>query len=162
QRSLLFKLCLDFEDWDETSHTRFRYEANARHYDSTYGLLEIDLKVFAGKAAIASGSICAFVRKRLGPPQLSRICAPLRGEAQNLCGSLAIVTGGSRGLGAAFVQALVLQGCDVILNFLSSSQDAEALQRQLKDAPGKIVLRQGDASDSGWCGETKRWILENY
>jgi len=50
-------------------------------------------------------------------------------------GKVALVTGASRGLGAAIAQALASAGADVVLH--SSSQPADATARAIKDASGR-------------------------
>jgi len=50
-------------------------------------------------------------------------------------GKVALVTGASRGLGAAIAQALASAGADVVLH--SSSQPADATARSIKDGSGR-------------------------
>jgi NAD(P)-dependent dehydrogenase (short-subunit alcohol dehydrogenase family) len=64
---------------------------------------------------------------------------------------LALVIGGSRGLGGALIAALASQGCEVLLNYRSSRGEAEALASTVRDAGGVVTLAQGDASDPSWC-----------
>ena len=45
----------------------------------------------------------------------------------SLNGRVAIVTGGSRGIGRALVLGLARQGCDVALNYLTYPEAAEEL-----------------------------------
>ena len=162
QRSLLYKLRLDFEQGDVPAGAHLRYEARTLHYEPSYGLLQIDLQVRRLGSLVASGTIGAFVRKRLGQADLSSVATQLTAPRGCLRGKVALVIGGSRGLGATVVQALALQGSDVILSFRSSRIAAETLQSQLRDAPGTVTLRQGDAGDPTWCDETRAWLLERY
>ena len=52
-----------------------------------------------------------------------------------LDGKIALVTGASRGLGAAIAQALASAGADVVLH--SSTQPAEATARAIADGSGR-------------------------
>ncbi|UCH49735.1 MAG: SDR family NAD(P)-dependent oxidoreductase [Betaproteobacteria bacterium] len=162
QRSLLYKLRLDFDQACGSVESPLRYELRTRHFESAYGLLEMDLAVHAAGGTVATGAISAFVRKKLAAAQPSTIRKYLKAAGGSLSGKVALVTGGSRGLGAAIVQALALQGAHVVLNFLRSREAAEALQAQLRDAPGTVTLHQGDARSPAWCAETKKWLLGSY
>lgn len=59
----------------------------------------------------------------------------------------AIVTGGSRGIGAAIATRLAADGADVILTYNSSPGPAEAVVKGIRDAGGSAVAVQADASD---------------
>lgn len=48
----------------------------------------------------------------------------------------AVVTGGSRGIGAEIVRALCKSGCDVIVNYKSSAESAKALCREINALGG--------------------------
>ena len=52
---------------------------------------------------------------------------------QTLKGKLALVTGGSRGIGAAAALALAGAGADVVVNFRSRAEDAEKSLRRNQD-----------------------------
>lgn len=55
-----------------------------------------------------------------------------------------LVTGGSRGIGAAAVRAFAQAGCRVVLNYRSRKDEAEALAAQY---PGQILPIQADVAD---------------
>jgi NAD(P)-dependent dehydrogenase (short-subunit alcohol dehydrogenase family) len=162
QRSLLYKLRLDFDQAGGNVESPLRYELRTRHYESAYGLLEMDLAVHALGETVATGAITAFVRKKLAAARPSAIRKYLKAADGSLSGKVALVTGGSRGLGAAIVQALTLQGAHVVVNFFHSHEAAAALRTQLRDAPGTVTLRRGDARSPAWCAETMQWLLESY
>ena len=50
----------------------------------------------------------------------------------NLAGKTALVTGGAIRVGAAMVRALAAAGAHVVINYHSSGDDANALQRELQ------------------------------
>jgi 3-oxoacyl-[acyl-carrier protein] reductase len=62
-------------------------------------------------------------------------------------GKVAIVTGGSRGIGAAIAERLASDGFKVVINYGGSAADAEALAGKIKQAGGQAVTAQADVSD---------------
>lgn len=78
------------------------------------------------------------------------------GASQALAGKVAVISGASRGLGAAIAQALALQGATVIATYQKSHAEAEAIRDAVKGAPGEIRIRRGDAGDAAFWGEIAR------
>jgi 3-oxoacyl-[acyl-carrier protein] reductase len=69
-----------------------------------------------------------------------------------LKGKVALVTGGSRGLGAATAAALAAQGADVAISYVASAEKAEAVVQELTKTGGRAVAirnDQGDLSSAG-------------
>ncbi|MBT2116581.1 3-oxoacyl-ACP reductase FabG [Dyella sp. LX-66] len=64
-----------------------------------------------------------------------------------LNGKVALVTGGSRGIGAATVQRLARDGAAVAFTYVSSPDKAQALVREIEAAGGKARAYQADAAD---------------
>jgi 3-oxoacyl-[acyl-carrier protein] reductase len=70
---------------------------------------------------------------------------------------VAIVTGASRGIGAAVVQRLAEDGFAVVVNYASSSAEADALVAQLQQRGHQAVAVQADVSKA----EDVRRLFEN-
>jgi 3-oxoacyl-[acyl-carrier protein] reductase len=64
-----------------------------------------------------------------------------------LTGKAALVTGGSRGIGAAIVLRLVSEGASVAFTYSSSSTQADSLVEQVAKAGGKAIAIKADAAD---------------
>lgn len=64
-----------------------------------------------------------------------------------LVGRRALVTGGSRGIGAAVVRRLVADGASVMINYRSSAKAAQALADELDGNGRRVLAVQADVSD---------------
>ncbi|MDR5017320.1 SDR family oxidoreductase [Yersinia rochesterensis] len=61
---------------------------------------------------------------------------------------VAIVTGASRGIGAAIAERLAQEGYTVLINYSRADEEAEALVRKIQQAGGNALSAKGDISDS--------------
>jgi NAD(P)-dependent dehydrogenase (short-subunit alcohol dehydrogenase family) len=64
-------------------------------------------------------------------------------------GKVALVTGGSRGLGAATVRLLAEQGADVAFTYLSSVQRAQTVVDEVNAKGARAVAFRSDQADTG-------------
>lgn len=64
-----------------------------------------------------------------------------------LAGKKALVTGGSRGIGAAVVRRLVDEGATVAINYRVGADAAEVLVKELDGDGGRVIALQADVSD---------------
>ena len=75
---------------------------------------------------------------------------------------LAIVTGGSRGIGAAISEKLAAEGHDIIINCASSVDKAEAVAEKCRAHGVNAVPMQWDVSDHAACDKALKEIKEKY
>jgi 3-oxoacyl-[acyl-carrier protein] reductase len=68
-------------------------------------------------------------------------------DSKNTSPRVAVVTGSSRGLGAATAKRLARDGFFVVINYVRSKKDGEDVLRDVQQAGGKGALVQGDVSN---------------
>lgn len=67
---------------------------------------------------------------------------------QHLSGKVALIQGGSRGIGAAIVSRLAAEGAAVAFTYVSSAAKAEELQNSITANGGKALAIKADSADA--------------
>src|SRR5450432_1139663 len=65
----------------------------------------------------------------------------------SLQGKVALITGSSKGIGAAIALRLAQDGASVVINYASSAAPAEALVKRIEAEGGKAIAVQADVSN---------------
>ncbi len=78
----------------------------------------------------------------------------------SLDGKVALVTGGSRGIGRAVVKELAGAGASVAINYQGSREAAEEVLREIESFGGKGIVVQADVSDFEACESMVKKTVE--
>jgi 3-oxoacyl-[acyl-carrier protein] reductase len=71
--------------------------------------------------------------------------------SSNLEGRTALITGASRGIGAATARRLAENGAAVVINHRDSAQAAEAVAAEIRTGGGRALVAQADVVDAAAC-----------
>jgi acetoacetyl-CoA reductase/3-oxoacyl-[acyl-carrier protein] reductase len=80
----------------------------------------------------------------------------------NLTGRVALVTGGTRGIGAAICHNLAADGATVAAGFSSNRERAEELRREIESAGGTLSLHQGNVGDYDECQRVVGDVIKEH
>jgi len=69
-------------------------------------------------------------------------------NGQKLAGKVALVTGGSRGIGAAIAKRLATDGASVAITYTKGADAAASVIKEVERAGGKAIAIQADAADA--------------
>ncbi|WP_398330609.1 SDR family NAD(P)-dependent oxidoreductase, partial [Vulcanococcus sp.] len=81
-------------------------------------------------------------------------------DATPLTGQVALVTGASRGIGAAIAKDLAAAGATVVVNYASSPDAAEAVVAEITAAGGKAWAQQANVADEEQVESLVKAVLE--
>ena len=79
-----------------------------------------------------------------------------------LDGKVALITGGSRGIGAAIVRKFAKEGANVAFTYRSSAEKAIEIQKEIEELGVKAEAIQSDAADYEQAEALIKQVLENF
>ena len=128
------------------------YRLRTVRFDRQFRMLETQVEVATPDGrVVAIGSLRGYVPFGESEIELSTFAARLSPSTKALAGRVALVLGGTRGLGADIVTALAVAGCRVYASFHRDRAAATELERRLATIQPPVSFLQGDASDPSWC-----------
>ncbi|PYZ92947.1 3-oxoacyl-[acyl-carrier-protein] reductase [Salipaludibacillus keqinensis] len=68
-------------------------------------------------------------------------------ESQSLVGKVALITGGSRGIGASIAKEVAKRGAEVVINYNSNKEAADEVINEIEQFGGTAVSFQADVSN---------------
>lgn len=164
KRALFTKLHLNnIKNTDDKEFTPVIFSVEKNNFNEEFRLIDLNIYAECKGNIIGSGNLCAFVHRNINLIPLIEISELLNSKQQDLKGKVGLVVGGSRGLGATFVQALAIKGCSVLVNYCQSHKAAAELAEQLKaSSSSDVYLYQGDIAKSEICKGLMNFIHKNF
>jgi len=79
-----------------------------------------------------------------------------------LANKVAVVTGASKGIGAAIARALAAEGASIVVNYASSQSDADAVVASIAETGRKAIAVKGDVSKAAEAREIVAAAIAEY
>lgn len=77
-------------------------------------------------------------------------------------GRVALVTGGTRGIGAAITKMLAERGCSVAAGYSKGKEAAEKFSHEMKAGGAKVSVHQGRVDDADDCNRVVKEVMDEF
>nr|ABM63537.1 BryA [Candidatus Endobugula sertula] len=161
KRAFFSKLLIEFTDILADKEIP-SYQAKINNFNQPFRFLEFDTVFFIKEKKVANAKIGTFVRQNLNSISLYDIQLKLNSHTISLRGKVALLTGASRGLGAAFARVLAVCGVHVFINYFKSKSEAELIQQEIKKFGGNATLLEADISNNQQCQKVREIVLKKF
>ena len=150
-KSLFTRITITFHA-EGAQGSDLRYRARAVRFDRQFRLLDTELVVATAESTlVATAVLRSYVPFSPAQASLPELESRLVPAASSLAGKVALVLGGSRGLGADVVSALALAGCRVYASARQDDDTRRAHHAALAEGGAHVDFLAGDAGDAAWC-----------
>ncbi|MFQ5734368.1 MAG: SDR family NAD(P)-dependent oxidoreductase [Planctomycetaceae bacterium] len=161
-RSLFVRLNLRFRDTTANPES-LSYRIKITKFDPEFRLLETILDVATPQGeTVATADIRSYVPFSPVGVDLDSLSGALDSAQADLTGKVALVCGGSRGLGADIAASLAIAGCHVYATYRTSRDSADDLAARLVERGATIEFLRGDVGDVSLCRTSLRRILDMH
>jgi FkbH-like protein len=139
------------------------YRARTTRFDQNFRLLDTDLVVTtADGTLVATALLRSYVPFSPVRTDPERLAGRLTDIAGSLSGKVALVTGGSRGLGADLACTLALAGAHVYASARHANDGGLEQHEALIARGARLEYLTGDAGDPAWCADTAAAIRAKH
>ena len=161
--SLFTRLRLTLHDVEAARETELRYSLATTRLDSRFRLLDTDLTVITTDGrAVAHAELRSYVPFSPADTDIDALARHTAFEGPRPTGQIALVCGGSRGLGADIAAGLALAGYHVYATYRSSKQELTGLAERLTRQGAMLTPVEGDVGDHEWCAETRQTLMARH
>ena len=77
-------------------------------------------------------------------------------------GRVALVTGGTRGIGAAITESLAANGASVAAGYNRGRESAEKFAKQMGEKGAKVSIHQGRVDDADDCNRVAKEVMDHF
>jgi 3-oxoacyl-[acyl-carrier protein] reductase len=80
----------------------------------------------------------------------------------NLKGKVALITGGSRGIGKAIAKRLASDGATIVINYTQNEEAANQTKKEIEESGGEVITSKFDVSDFDTVHQEIDKIIEKF